>query len=82
MSYGLPVAAIRKGGAMEVMVEGKTGEFFDEATPEVIADGVRRLVENFDNYDREVIINRAKEFSTERFTREFANYVNSVISKS
>ncbi|MFA4817634.1 MAG: glycosyltransferase [Parcubacteria group bacterium] len=82
MSYGLPIAAIQKGGAIEVMIEGKTGEFFDEATPEVIADGVRRVIENFGNYDREFIVNRAKEFSKERFVRELGEYISSVITKS
>lgn len=79
MAHGLPVAAIRKGGAMEVVVEGKTGEFFEEATPEMIADGVRRLMENEKNYDRNFIIKRAREFSKEKFKREFEDYLNSII---
>lgn len=78
MAHGLPIAAIRKGGAVEVMVEGKTGEFFEEATPEVIADGVRRLVENEKKYDREFIINRSKEFSKERFVRELNEFITNV----
>ncbi len=82
MAHGLPVAAIRKGGALEIVIEGKTGEFFDEATPEVIADGVRRLVENLGDYDKEFIVGRAKEFSKERFVREFREYISSVITKS
>jgi glycosyltransferase involved in cell wall biosynthesis len=82
MSFGLPVLAIRKGGAKEIVLEGQTGEFFDAATPEVIADGVRRLMENEKNYDREFIKARAKEFSKDRFVREFGEYIESIISKS
>lgn len=80
MSFGAPVLAIRKGGVKEVVIEGQTGEFFDAATPEVIADGVRRLVENEKNYDKQVIIDRAKEFSKERFVRELGEYINNVMN--
>jgi glycosyltransferase involved in cell wall biosynthesis len=79
MSFGTPVLAIRKGGAKEIVIEGQTGEFFDAATPEVIADGVRRLAENEKKYDKQIIINRAREFSRERFVREFGEYINRVI---
>jgi glycosyltransferase involved in cell wall biosynthesis len=34
---GLPVVARRAGGALDIVVEGKTGAFFDEPTPEAIA---------------------------------------------
>lgn len=79
MSFGVPVLAIRKGGVKETVIEGKTGEFFDAATPEVIADGVRRLMENEKNYDKNFIINRAQEFSKERFTKEFGEYIEKIL---
>ncbi|MFA6383402.1 MAG: glycosyltransferase [Parcubacteria group bacterium] len=79
MSFGTPVLAIREGGAKEIVIEGRTGEFFDAATPEVIADGVRRLVENEKNYDKNVITNRAREFDKERFKKEFTEYVDSIL---
>jgi glycosyltransferase involved in cell wall biosynthesis len=82
MSFGVPVVAIRKGGVKETVIEGQTGEFFDAATPEVIADGVRRFMENEKNYDKNFIIKRAREFSRERFVREMGEYIGSVISKS
>ncbi|PIP27428.1 MAG: glycosyl transferase [Candidatus Moranbacteria bacterium CG23_combo_of_CG06-09_8_20_14_all_39_10] len=82
MAHGVPVLAIRKGGVKEIVIEGKTGEFFDAATPEVIADGVRRLVENEKSYDKQSIISKAEEFSKERFVREFGEYIDFVISKS
>ena len=79
MAAGVPVLAIRQGGAKEIVLEGRTGEFFDAATPEVIADGIRRLMENENNYDKQVIINRANEFSKKRFVEEFRNFIDSVI---
>jgi glycosyltransferase involved in cell wall biosynthesis len=80
MSFGVPVLAIRQGGVKEIVLEGKTGEFFDAATPEVLSDGVRRLMENEKNYNRQDIINRAKEFSKERFVREMREYINNHIT--
>ena len=82
MAYGVPVLAIRAGGVLEIVKESETGEFFDAATPEVIADGIRRLIENEKNYDKNAIIARAGEFSKERFIREMEEYMDSVISKS
>ena len=55
MSFGKPVLALRKGGALETMVEGMTGEFFDDPIPEALADGVRRLNENYTHYSPLVI---------------------------
>lgn len=79
MSLGVPVLALRQGGVLETVIDGQTGEFFDAATPEVIADGVRRLMENEKNYDKNFIVNRAGEFSKERFRTEFMEYVKKVV---
>ncbi|MFA6047523.1 MAG: glycosyltransferase [Parcubacteria group bacterium] len=78
MSYGVPVIAIRQGGVKEIVIEGKTGEFFDAATPEVIADGVRRFIENEGDYNNETIIARGREFSKERFIRELSEYIDKI----
>lgn len=44
MTYGKPVLALRKGGATETVIEGITGEFFDDPIPEALVDGVRRIM--------------------------------------
>src|SRR3989344_5201764 len=45
MAEGTPVLAYRGGGARETVVEGVTGEFFDDPHPVSIADGIRRIRE-------------------------------------
>jgi glycosyltransferase involved in cell wall biosynthesis len=70
MSFGKPVLALRKGGALETIVEGVTGEFFDDPIPEALADGVRRLNENYSNYSPLVIQKWANKFSRDRFREE------------
>lgn len=78
MSCGVPVIAYRKGGALEIVEEGKTGEFFDAQTPEVLADGVRRFMEKENSYSKEDIMNRAREFSEERFKRELEEFIKAI----
>jgi glycosyltransferase involved in cell wall biosynthesis len=79
MSYGTPVIAFKQGGVCETVIEGVTGEFFVSQTAEVLADGVRRFMQNENNYDKELIRKRAMEFSRERFEREFKTYVDSIL---
>ncbi len=67
MTYGKPVVALRKGGAIETVVDGITGEFFDDPIPEALADAVRRLNENYMRYDQKVIKEQSSRFSLENF---------------
>jgi glycosyltransferase involved in cell wall biosynthesis len=81
MLAGVPVIAYRKGGVLETVQEGITGEFFDAQTPEVLADGVRRFLDNADNYDKAIIRQRGEEFSRERFQDEFKKFVDEKMTK-
>lgn len=83
MSCGKPVLAFRKGGALETIIEGKTGEFFDFQNVAVLADGVRRLRLNLayrqaglDKYDPKFISSHAQKFSRQRFEKEFKEFVD------
>lgn len=62
-SYATPVVAFAKGGALETVVEGKTGAFFKEQTPEALNQAI---------LDVEKISLRRRDFqsSIERFTEE------------
>jgi glycosyltransferase involved in cell wall biosynthesis len=81
MGHGVPAIAYKKGGALEIIEEGKTGEFFEAQTPEVLADGVRRFMENEGKYSRENIINRAREFSKDKFKIELEEFINKIIQE-
>ncbi len=78
MAHGIPVLAIRKGGILEIVEEGKTGEFFDASTPEVIADGVRRFVENEANYNGREMKSRAEKFNGSCFKDAFFKYIDKI----
>jgi glycosyltransferase involved in cell wall biosynthesis len=78
MLCGVPVIALERGGVRETVIPGKTGEFFGAATPEAVADGVGRFIENEKNYDKDLIKNRAGEFSKERFIKEMEDLINNI----
>jgi glycosyltransferase involved in cell wall biosynthesis len=78
MSFGVPILSLRKGGILEINTEGVTGEYFNDPTPEVIADAVRRFMEKENGYKKEVIIAKAKEFSSEIFKKNFGKFVGDI----
>jgi len=81
MAWGKPVLAYRKGGATETVIEGKTGEFFDQQHPAVLIDGIRHLKNNLSKYNPKFIHAHAQKFSRERFEKEFKKLVKKVADK-
>ncbi len=82
MSYGKPVLAYRKGGAIETIIEGVTGEFFDDPATESLADGIRRLLINVNSYNPILIRKRAEKFSSERFEMEIKEFVLRILEEN
>lgn len=76
MSFGKPVVALRRGGALETVIEGQTGEFFDDPIPEALADAVRRLNENYSGYNQETIKARASLFNADRFKTQILSLIS------
>jgi glycosyltransferase involved in cell wall biosynthesis len=81
MSFGKPVIALRKGGAIETVIEGETGEFFNESGIEVIADAIRRFMVKEKDYDREKICEHAQKFSKEKFGENFKRVIGEMLEK-
>lgn len=82
MAAGKPVLAYRAGGTTETIIEGVTGEFFDELNPELLSDGIRRLCTNEANYDPVAIRKHSEKFSRPRFEREILNFLDQVVKKT
>lgn len=76
MAAGRPVIAYRGGGALETVVEGKTGVFFDDQNWQSLADAVLRFDEN--KFNPEKIRQHSLKFSTENFKKEIIELVNKV----
>lgn len=75
MAAGTPVIAFRGGGALDYVIPGKTGEFFDKQT---IA-ALKQVLENFksDRYTVGDIEAKAREFSGEAFRRHMSEVIAS-----
>ena len=81
MLHGKPVVALNKGGGRESVIEGMTGEFFNDSHPVALADGVRRLLEHYSAYNPQIIRKRAERFSLERFEKEIHEYLENILAK-
>lgn len=76
---GKPVIAFGKGGALETVVEDKTGVFFYEQTVDAVIEAVRRF-ETME-FDGDAISAHAQSFSEERFTQELRTFVETQYEK-
>lgn len=79
MASGKPVLAYRKGGLTESVVEGETGEFFDEPTVESMEDALGRLMLNYKFYKHRSIRKRAEKFSEDSFKQHMEKVVDEVM---
>ncbi len=73
MAYGLPVIALKSGGVIESVIEGKTGEFFTEATIEALINVLKRF--NKRRYDPLDCRQRAEEFNKDTFKKKIREFV-------
>lgn len=74
MASGRPVIAFRRGGATETVIEGVTGEFFDEQAWEDLAATVIRF--DASKFDPARIRAHAEQFDVSVFKRKIAEYVS------
>lgn len=65
MACGTPVVAFRSGGALETVVEGQTGEFFDDPTAESLQQTMKKIEQK--KYSSDALIAQAKKFSRTQF---------------
>jgi glycosyltransferase involved in cell wall biosynthesis len=73
MANGTPVVAYAEGGALESVVEGVTGTFFNEKTPAALIEAVKRF--ETVTFDPHAIRAQAEKFSEEAFQNAIRAYV-------
>ncbi|MBM3888789.1 MAG: glycosyltransferase family 4 protein [Verrucomicrobia bacterium] len=78
---GAPVIGFGKGGLRETIVEGETGLFFAQQTPESLMETVRAFESGGTRFDIARIRRNAERFDAERFRREFSAVVEREWSK-
>lgn len=68
MSTGRPVIAYAAGGALDTVIEGRTGVFFREPTVEALMAAVERCEAS--QFDAHTLQEHAQQFGAPRFQRE------------
>ena len=74
MASGRPVIAYKKGGALETVVEGLSGTFFEEQTWESLAHKILRFDHN--NFQPKIIREHAKKFDESIFKEKILSLVD------
>ncbi len=75
---GRPVIAYGKGGVTETVIDGVTGLFFHEPTPEALIDAVVRFEQM--KFDPELAAQNARRFSVKNFLNEMRKAVSSFVA--
>jgi glycosyltransferase involved in cell wall biosynthesis len=77
MTYGIPVIAYGKWWALETVVEWVTGIFFPEQTTVAL----NATIEKFETmeFDKNAIMNHAKEFDKTVFQRKIIDFISSTL---
>lgn len=75
--FARPVAALRAGGYLDTVVEGRTGVFFDRPDPEQIAAALDEL--DATQWDRDVIVEHAAGFGEDRFAERLRTIVMEMV---
>ena len=74
---GLPVLALRAGGYLETVVEGKSGLFFNDAIAESIAASIDALEQYGIQWSAEQCAEHGRQFHPDHFYRTFNHWVKS-----
>lgn len=83
-SEGTPVLALGRGGVRETVATGlhRTGMFFAQPEPGVIAECVRAFEMQEHLFSRSACRAQAKQFAPERFRSQFKAFVDKEVEQS
>lgn len=76
MGHGVPVIALKQGGVIETVVEGKTGLFFEEPTVESLVAVLNKFYKDYKHYNFYTACQKqAQKFSKEVFLKKMKAFV-------
>jgi len=82
MACGKPVLAYNKGGLSESMIDGKTGQLFDEQNLESMEAALTQLLINEKDYDPVFIRKHSEQFSRAAFEKAMHQLIEDVSIKA
>jgi glycosyltransferase involved in cell wall biosynthesis len=72
---GCPVIAFKAGGALETVIDGTTGLFFEEQSAASLIDALNRFNDLPHCFRDSEMVDNAQQFSKERFRQSFQKFV-------
>jgi len=75
-SSGRPVIAFAAGGALETVIDGRTGIFFNTQSVESLIDAINRFLKLENTFDSSQIRANVIQYDKEIFKKAIFNYVN------
>lgn len=76
-AVGTPVVAFKKGGALDTVIDGKTGLFFEKQEKEYLIKAVRRFQKM--KFDKKEIMGNARRFSKDNFKNQLLTLVRDLV---
>ncbi len=80
MSAGTPVIAYSKGGSQDYMIPNKTGLLFERQTIKSLTTAIEKFMNR--NFNHEAISEHASNYSTDKFRKNFKQFVNDCIQEN
>jgi len=82
MASGRPVIAYGRGGALESVVDGLTGEFYHDSSRDGLLCALERFETWLPGFDPRDAINRAQDFTPARFREAMAQHIAAALAKN
>jgi glycosyltransferase involved in cell wall biosynthesis len=82
MASGRPVIAYAKGGALDAVIDGKTGLLYKEQTVEALMQAILAFEANPDGFDPQAIRAHAETFNTDAFKAKFKAAIERFCAKA
>ncbi|HKR82371.1 MAG TPA: glycosyltransferase [Candidatus Saccharimonadales bacterium] len=79
LAAGTPVIAYKAGGALDYVIPGKTGEFYEKQTVESLVEALQKCKPK--SYNHEEIQAFAQQFSPETFRKKIQVLITRVLAK-
>jgi glycosyltransferase involved in cell wall biosynthesis len=80
LAAGLPLIAYKAGGALDYVIDGKTGTFFDHQTAESVVKALKNY--KYSYYKTADLVAMAQNFTDETFRKNMQNFMNDVLAKA
>jgi len=78
---GSPVIAYAEGGALETIIDGETGRFFQEQTSQSLADAIMSFEQERHLFSPTAARRQAEKFSPEKFRKQIKSFLREKFSR-